>query len=182
MWAGRSFAGENALVSRSSAVRHLLVADRLPHVDRDPLPAAPALLRRRRAHGRRRRARRVVFIGRGHVVRPHRAVAVVGSSLALYLGYRASSAAVGARRAPEAARVHARASPDPPSFRDGGETSSIAIVSMTSWFVGSSARRRIKKKSKKLIVEWQCRGTRPSRWIRRLIWRKMAMEWLLDST
>ena len=70
LWAGRSFAGENALVSRTSAVRHLLKADRLPHVDRYPLPAAPALLRCRRAQGRRRRARRVVFIGQGHVVRP----------------------------------------------------------------------------------------------------------------
>jgi len=109
----------------------------------------------------------------------HRTVVVVGSSLVSYLGCRASSAAVGARRALKAARVHALVSPDPPSIRDGEETSSIAIVSRQ---VGSSAHRRIKKKSKKLIVEWQCRGTRPSRWIRRLIWRKMAMDWLLDST
>ena len=46
------------------------------------------------------------------------------------LGFRASSTAAGARRAPEAARVDARPSPGPPSIRDGEEASSIALISM----------------------------------------------------
>ena len=57
------------------------------------------------------------------------------------LEFRASSFAIGARRAPEAARVDARPSPGPPSIRDGDEASSIAFVSVKSGSCGVGASK-----------------------------------------